>query len=447
MGWKVRTPGDFIPPGKLTPDYGSNNEYFTIRLHHSGRFLNLGHMVYNGGEISHIDWYSQDEMSSLELGFMLGEIGAVYGVLEYYYSPDSRDHCVNIIQIVGDREAIEMCKFVDGDKLVGVVVSQSTLTNQTMSSLDVVETQSTLLDILEPLDYVGGDEQDEFEDSESEDSGQDDEQVGDENIAKSNENVEGENIYSGILDSVYDFEDSGGSDWKVTCGEDSVLSDPIFDSDYQLSGDSKLFDENIDLEVERFHQDLDIRNNYKWTIMSDKQKGLIDAVNEVFEESEHRYCVMHLYNNFKKDHKGLALKICCGLISIFRAQETQQSTVGEGTSGVKKDTKGKAKCANQGESKKTSKKKLKSSIVTSVQAKQAAAASRVQSRARKNAPAPTTKAVVPSKNALPPKNTNTLKKQASLPKKIKTIESYGEVVISLAQETVKQVIPSNYPTV
>ncbi|KAL6585297.1 hypothetical protein OROMI_004586 [Orobanche minor] len=354
MGWKVRTPDDFIPPGKLTPDYG-------------------------GGEISHIDWCSQDEMSSLELGFMLGEIGAVYGVLEYYYSPDSRDHCVNIIQIVGDREAIEMCKFVDGDKLVGVVVSQSTLTNQTMSSLDVVETQSTLLDIIEPLDYLGGDEQDEFEDSESEDSGQDDEQVGDENIAKSNENVEEENIYSGILDSVYDFENSGGSDWKVTCGEDSVLSDPIFDSDYQLCDDN--------------------------------------AVREY--------------------------SICEGRSVRFSINNSD-----------KVDTKDKAKCANQGESKKTSKKKLKTrggkaavvdpppsqtascQIVNncvSVQAKQAAAASRVQSRARKNAPAPTTKGVVPSKRALPPKNTNILKKQDSLPKKTKTTESYGEVAISLAQ--------------
>ncbi|GAB2276524.1 hypothetical protein Dimus_039195 [Dionaea muscipula] len=42
--------------------------------------------------------------------------------------------------------------------------------------------------------------------------------------------------------------------------------------------------------------------------MSDKQKGLIEAVADLFPEAAHRFCVRHLYNNFKKDHKGLVLK-------------------------------------------------------------------------------------------------------------------------------------------
>ncbi|KAK4411779.1 hypothetical protein Sango_0250900 [Sesamum angolense] len=47
----------------------------------------------------------------------------------------------------------------------------------------------------------------------------------------------------------------------------------------------------------------------KWTIMSDKQKGLIDAVDMLLPYCEHRFCVMHLYNNFKLAHKGLGLKM------------------------------------------------------------------------------------------------------------------------------------------
>ncbi|KAI8533338.1 hypothetical protein RHMOL_Rhmol10G0001100 [Rhododendron molle] len=36
--------------------------------------------------------------------------------------------------------------------------------------------------------------------------------------------------------------------------------------------------------------------------------GLIDAVGQVFPNASHRFCVRHLYNNFKGDFKGLHLK-------------------------------------------------------------------------------------------------------------------------------------------
>ena len=42
--------------------------------------------------------------------------------------------------------------------------------------------------------------------------------------------------------------------------------------------------------------------------ISDKQKGLIDAITQLFPFSEHRHCVKHLHNNFKLHHKGLQLK-------------------------------------------------------------------------------------------------------------------------------------------
>ncbi|XP_028118242.1 uncharacterized protein LOC114315833 [Camellia sinensis] len=54
--------------------------------------------------------------------------------------------------------------------------------------------------------------------------------------------------------------------------------------------------------------DLNIVNSYCYTFMSDKQKGLINAVAELFPNALHRFCVRHLYNNFKGEHKGLVLK-------------------------------------------------------------------------------------------------------------------------------------------
>lgn len=56
--------------------------------------------------------------------------------------------------------------------------------------------------------------------------------------------------------------------------------------------------------LETLKNDLGIENTYPWTIMTDKQKGLIPAVQQVFPESEHRFCVRHLYSNFQLQFKG-----------------------------------------------------------------------------------------------------------------------------------------------
>ncbi|KAK8954292.1 hypothetical protein KSP39_PZI002057 [Platanthera zijinensis] len=53
---------------------------------------------------------------------------------------------------------------------------------------------------------------------------------------------------------------------------------------------------------------LKIENSYTWIVLSDKQKGLLRAVEELLPNSEHRFCVRHMYSNFKQIHKGVQLK-------------------------------------------------------------------------------------------------------------------------------------------
>jgi hypothetical protein len=60
--------------------------------------------------------------------------------------------------------------------------------------------------------------------------------------------------------------------------------------------------------LETLKSDLVITNTAPWTIMSDKQKGLINAVRDVFPESEHRFCVRHVWQNFQQLFKGDVLK-------------------------------------------------------------------------------------------------------------------------------------------
>ncbi|XP_074342630.1 uncharacterized protein LOC141680252 [Apium graveolens] len=53
--------------------------------------------------------------------------------------------------------------------------------------------------------------------------------------------------------------------------------------------------------------DVDIQNSGAWTFISDRQKGLINALMNVVPNVEHKLCVMHIYNNMKKVHKGRGL--------------------------------------------------------------------------------------------------------------------------------------------
>ncbi|KAM3349245.1 hypothetical protein ACQJBY_022378 [Aegilops geniculata] len=47
----------------------------------------------------------------------------------------------------------------------------------------------------------------------------------------------------------------------------------------------------------------------RWTIMSDRQKGLLNAIDKVFPNCDQRYCLRHIYANFQTaGHKGGDLK-------------------------------------------------------------------------------------------------------------------------------------------
>ncbi|XP_074336967.1 uncharacterized protein LOC141674144 [Apium graveolens] len=52
--------------------------------------------------------------------------------------------------------------------------------------------------------------------------------------------------------------------------------------------------------TELLKDDLDLGNGYGITIISDQQKGLENALKLLLPSVEHRFCVRHLYSNFRK---------------------------------------------------------------------------------------------------------------------------------------------------
>jgi hypothetical protein len=56
-------------------------------------------------------------------------------------------------------------------------------------------------------------------------------------------------------------------------------------------------------------KDIQINNQGDgWVIISDQQKGLIKAVNEIIPEAEHRMCARHIYANWRKKHRDKAFQ-------------------------------------------------------------------------------------------------------------------------------------------
>ncbi|KAL5551196.1 hypothetical protein UlMin_001372 [Ulmus minor] len=55
-------------------------------------------------------------------------------------------------------------------------------------------------------------------------------------------------------------------------------------------------------------EDLSIESGKGWNFIIDRQKGLVQVLEQFILEAEYQYCVRHMYNNFNKKHKGEALR-------------------------------------------------------------------------------------------------------------------------------------------
>ncbi|XP_015952913.1 uncharacterized protein LOC107477416 [Arachis duranensis] len=56
------------------------------------------------------------------------------------------------------------------------------------------------------------------------------------------------------------------------------------------------------------HEDIGDYKEFGWNFMSDKQKGLVPALQEVMPRVSHRFCVMHMWQNLNKGWKDKELK-------------------------------------------------------------------------------------------------------------------------------------------
>ncbi|XP_076927070.1 uncharacterized protein LOC143590494 [Bidens hawaiensis] len=60
--------------------------------------------------------------------------------------------------------------------------------------------------------------------------------------------------------------------------------------------------------LECLGDDLDLHSNSNFTFISDRQKGIIPALQKVFPSAEHRYCLRHIHENMKPRWRGVVFK-------------------------------------------------------------------------------------------------------------------------------------------
>ncbi|XP_022030311.1 uncharacterized protein LOC110931216 [Helianthus annuus] len=63
--------------------------------------------------------------------------------------------------------------------------------------------------------------------------------------------------------------------------------------------------------------DLDLHRNSNFTFVSDRQKGILQVVNKLYPNAEHRYCLRHIHENMKVTFRGnlykdMLWKYACG---------------------------------------------------------------------------------------------------------------------------------------
>ncbi|XP_076919177.1 uncharacterized protein LOC143579886 [Bidens hawaiensis] len=60
--------------------------------------------------------------------------------------------------------------------------------------------------------------------------------------------------------------------------------------------------------LECLRDDLDLYSNSNFTFISDRQKGIIPALQKVFPSAEHMYCLRHIHENMKPMWRGVVYK-------------------------------------------------------------------------------------------------------------------------------------------
>ncbi|XP_012833671.1 PREDICTED: uncharacterized protein LOC105954545 [Erythranthe guttata] len=187
MVWKLREGDEGISVGRTAPDYGSNCEFFTIKMHHSEN-------------INYFDYCNEDEISMIEIIEMAKELG-LNGTVNFFHNRGGGiNDCNNVAIMKHDIDAMALVNFIDGERVAEIYVQHEVLSEDKPENGKNETTGGSFPQVDEPVGYI-------------------------------------------------DLNDSGGSDVQ-SVGQDSEHSDYIVDSEFFESDDDFNYDQYVDFDGE-----------------------------------------------------------------------------------------------------------------------------------------------------------------------------------------------------
>ncbi|CAK9133844.1 unnamed protein product, partial [Ilex paraguariensis] len=121
ISWVVKEYNCDIPHGQKLSIFEASTDYFTIKMHHSGKFEGYGDKVYTCGRWNHFDMCHADQISLIELNNMLKDVGVGYFENTKYYHRASKGWRV----LKNDQQVMELEKWANSNRVVDLYVEHN----------------------------------------------------------------------------------------------------------------------------------------------------------------------------------------------------------------------------------------------------------------------------------------------------------------------------------
>ncbi|CAI9089495.1 OLC1v1024082C1 [Oldenlandia corymbosa var. corymbosa] len=118
--WEIRKEGNDFDPFS---DYGHNLVYFTIRLHHGGKFSD-GKYVF--GKVAHVDFCHQEEFNLHELSAIMVRLYSRETICAFYYVEPLKDLSSTLYELTENAHMKEFLKVLGGQRMIDVYVCHMT---------------------------------------------------------------------------------------------------------------------------------------------------------------------------------------------------------------------------------------------------------------------------------------------------------------------------------
>ncbi|GJX12395.1 hypothetical protein Tco_0204153 [Tanacetum coccineum] len=330
--------------------YKLESTLFSIKLHYGGVFTKSPNRKYINGNITFVDMIDSDEFSVHEIDSMLEDLGQDgHRVMFYHFLKPGCDLDNGLEPIACDRDVVVLGNYVsEGLKLVEVFVEHE------KTNPDIYTPPKAKRIVIEELDakpiiskagitpvarkivfdvtnnQTCGKEKgkNSRKDLDGKSSGKDLEgkssAVGNDGSYEESQdpNFDPFADLDLILPTMGDWEgntsehvDLGDetNNVETECNDDERHRVEETQGDDDRHGEEQTGDNNVDdINVDMADFEYNIDEDVEFGGCRDREEasnGIIPAIANLFPNAEHRYCVKHIHENFKKDWKGEAYKL------------------------------------------------------------------------------------------------------------------------------------------